>query len=60
MQRVVGTVLKDSVFFLIQICNFKLFLSFLGEDYTYIVMNVNNTVSILSLSYPRTENLNST
>lgn len=41
MQRMVGTVSKDSVLFLVQIWNFKLFLSFLGEDYTYIVMNVN-------------------
>lgn len=49
MQRVVGTVLKDSVLFLIQIWNFKLFLNFLREDYTYIVMNVNNIVSILSV-----------
>lgn len=29
MQKVVGTVLKDSVLFLIQLWNYKLFLSFL-------------------------------
>lgn len=49
MQKVVGTVLKDSVLFLIQIWNYKLFLSFLEEDYTYVEINVNILLKLVSV-----------
>lgn len=50
MQRMEGTVLKDSMLFLIQIWNLKIFLSFQGKT-IYVVVNANILFKFY-LSYP--------